>query len=77
MASRVDIENNWHRRPLRAKLLDYFYAARAAQSEPYHSSEDFDEAFESMAATLDPESLTPPIEAMPSILRYTKSSGSI
>ena len=64
MASRADIENNWHRRPLRAKLLDYFYAARAAQSEPYHSSEDFDEAFESMAATLDPESLTPPIEAI-------------
>lgn len=64
MASRADIENNWHRRPLRAKLLDYFYAARAAQSEPYRSSEDFDQAFESMAATLDPESLTPPIEAI-------------
>ena len=53
MASRADIENNWHRRPLRAKLLDYFYAARAAQSEPYHSSEDFDEAFEGIAARLE------------------------
>ena len=31
IASRADIENNWHRRPLRAKLLDYFYATRAAQ----------------------------------------------
>ena len=49
MASRADIENNWHRRPLRAKLLDYFYATQAAQSEPYHSDEDFDQAFEAMA----------------------------
>ena len=63
-ASRADIERNWHRRPLRAKLLDYFYAARASQSEPYHSGKDFDEAFEAMAATLDPEALTPPIEAI-------------
>ena len=67
------MQQPWHRaRTLKTigieglcgQIARLFLYARAAQSEPYHSSEDFDEAFESMTATLNPESLTPPIEAI-------------
>lgn len=63
-ASREDIENNWHRRPLRAKLLDYFYAHQAPQSTPFQSRADFDFAFENFARSLKTDQLSPPPEAI-------------
>jgi len=71
-ASREDIENNWHRRPLRAKLLDYFYAHQAAQSTPFRNQSDFDETFDHFTQSLNTDELSPPSEAIAIDLHYTE-----
>ena len=53
------IQDNWHKRPLRAKLLDYFYDWTAPQSSRMTSRAGLLEQFEALSQRLTPEDLKP------------------
>ncbi len=53
------IQDNWQKRPLRAKLLDYFYDRTAPQSSPMTSRAGLLEQFEALSQRVAPEDLKP------------------
>jgi len=53
------IQDNWHKRPLRAKLLDYFYDRTSPQSSRMTSRADFLEQFEALSQRVAPADLKP------------------
>ena len=51
------IKANWHKRPMRAKILDYFYDRVARQSSRVASRAALLEQFQALSQSLDPPSL--------------------
>ena len=54
-----EIKDNWHKRPIRAKILDYFYDRIATQSSPVASRAALLEQFQALSQTIDHNSLKP------------------
>ena len=53
------IQDNWHKRPLRAKLLDYFYDRTSPQSSRMTSRADLLEQFEALSQRVATADLKP------------------
>jgi len=52
-----DIKQNWHKRPVRAKVLDHFYDQLAGQSTEFASRERFLEAYQTLYDGIDTKAL--------------------
>ncbi|MGB1189987.1 MAG: pyridoxamine 5'-phosphate oxidase family protein [Pseudomonadales bacterium] len=58
------ITNNWHKRPHRAKVLDYFYDTVAPQSATMASRDALLESFEAINRTRAPGEMRPSVAAL-------------